>query len=264
MENLNTIQVEPEQAKKDSEPLPSDSLDSIVSTTTPTTPTSHKKVILLSVVATIIGAPVLFFGGAFVYGYVTGYVDERRKYAIQKEEVTPFVSEEKDFQITFPGKPMRTNETTPPLNEGEKSISSVYYQTNISTGSFLAYVTSYPSPEYDVSDQDAKVFLTSIVEYVTEGLKVESITHGQVEGFPSVDAFYVDKVDKDEISFRHRFILIGNSLYQTVVSQEKGKTDNSYKAFQDSFKYIGSVIPATTLSKPAQVPSGQDEIERIF
>lgn len=219
---------------------------------------SHKKVIIISVIGTVILLPLIVFGSIFAFAFVK----ELQKNKVTKPVSTVFISEEKDFQATFPGVPVRASDPLS-MGGGLDPVPSITYEANLKKGTFLIMVANYPKPDYDFSVADPKKVLDATIEAAGEGSKIETTSYGDVQGFPSEEALYT----KDTIVSHHKVFMADNTLYQMIVTQEESKKDDSYKAFFDSFKYIGTTTPSTTKNMKDQTSQGiytKDEMRAIL
>ncbi len=249
MENTNTTEIPslPPEANVTQSATHDATLPSLASTVQ-APPRSKKKIIIWSLVG-IVALPVIVFGLIFSYGMILGYkevLNETSKVNANSNPVsTSFASEEKDFKATFPGVPLRKVEAMP--MEGHSDLQITSYTASVKTGAFIVTSTSLPISKEEISTIDTKGFLNAAANgAVKEGkTKMDSLTFGKVGDFPSSDVFH----SNNEIVIHQRLILIGNSMYQLIVSQEKAKADDSYKAFFDSFGYTGEVTYGASVNK---------------
>ncbi len=209
-------------------------------------PVSVKKIIIWSLVS-IVALPVVIIALIFTYGLLQGIKEVLTNSSEVKTSntlETTFISEEKDFRVTFPWVPLREIEET---HVGSSNSQLIIYIANVKAGAFLIISGSLPISKEDILTLDTKQLLNASAEGAVRNgkTKIDSLTFGKVGDYPSVDVFH----SNNEIVIHQRIVLIGSSLYQLIVSQEKAKADDSYKEFFNSFVYTGTTSYSPSIDK---------------
>lgn len=202
---------------------------------------SNKKVII-GIIIGMISVPVILFGGAAILGAVQGLNDiSKDEFAVTNVQPV-FISEEKDFQVVFPGIPLKEIESVP-MEDGI-NLPTTMYSVTLKGVYYSVTSIDYSKAGLSMSGVDPKRVLNGAANGSVEELKstIESLVNGEVGGYPSVDLIHSDA----SIRIHQRMILVGDSLYQIIVSEEKTTPNDSYKNFFDSFKYLGVSASSTS------------------
>ncbi len=208
--------------------LPTPAQENSAEEVPPVSRVTSKVKMIMWVTAGIISLTVIFFSTAFIYGFAKGRMDTSTKSA-----TASFISAEKDFQVIFPGTPTRKIEPIP--LDDVVTLPMIVYELKTDKGYYAVSSIVYPKTEINFNEIDNRSLLDAGAKGASEEAKttIDSMTYGNSSGNAYVDVFHSDTKQLTH----QRLIIIDNSMYQVIVIQEKGKTDDSYKAFFDSFKY---------------------------
>lgn len=142
---------------------------------------------------------------------------------------TEFVSEEGGFSVSMPGEPNEETQTVP-TEAGDIEV----HMFSVESGG-TAYLVGYSDYPPDLVEMvDSEVLLDSARDgAVDDGTLVseESIT---LDDYPG-RSLTVDTSDEDIMVFA-RIFLVGNRLYQVVVSTGEDALTEDMSGFFDSFK----------------------------